>query len=125
MSRKKNPAALIAGIAAAVIGVSIIAVAVLAVAGIITIDKPVGSASADKAESEEPPAVIAEAKNKDLEWQTAELSSEDITATVETEAGSFVIKLYPGAAADRFALLAGDGSFASVGFSTLAENMFI
>ena len=33
MSRKKNPAALIAGIAAAVIGVSIIAVAVLAVTG--------------------------------------------------------------------------------------------
>ena len=65
-----------------------------------------GSADADKAEGEEPPAVIAEAKNKDLEWQTAELSSEDITATVETEAGSFVIKLYPGAAADRFALLA-------------------
>ena len=67
MSGKKKPAALIAGIAAAVIGVSIIAVAVLAVAGIITIDKPVGSASDDKAESEEPPAVIAEAKNKDLE----------------------------------------------------------
>lgn len=125
MSRKKKPAALIAGIAAALIGVSIIAVAVLAVAGIITIDKQVGSASADKAENEEPPAVIAEAKNKDLEWQTAELSSEDITATVETEAGSFVIKLYPGAAADRFALIAGEGSFASVGFSTLAENMFI
>ena len=55
MSGKKNPAALIAGIAAAVIGVSIIAVAVLAVAGIITLDKPVGSADADKAEGEEPP----------------------------------------------------------------------
>ena len=49
MSGKKNPAALIAGIAAALIGVSIIAVAVLAVAGIITLDKQVGSASADKA----------------------------------------------------------------------------
>ena len=44
---------------------------------------------------------------------------------METEAGSFVLKLYPGAAADKFAELAEGDSFAAAPFATLAENMFV
>ncbi len=126
MSKKKNPAAMLAGIVAMVLGVAIIVIAALAVAGIIKIDRPAGSGKVENSTEESGSAVLVEEeKCRDLEWQTADAAPEDVTATVETEAGSFVLKLYPGAAADKFAELAEGDSFAAAPFATLAENMFV
>lgn len=125
MSKKKNPAVMLAGIVAVTLGVAIIVVAALAVAGVIKIDRPTNGGEAENSASESGAVTVEEEKSKDLEWQAAPAAPDDVTATVETEAGSFVLKLYPGAAADRFAALAESGSFASAPFATLAENMFI
>ncbi len=124
MSKKKNPAAVLAGVVAAALGVAIIAVAALAVAGVIKIDRPASSDSVESSPNESQSVAIEEEKNKDLEWQTADAAPEDVTATVETEAGAFVLKLYPGAAADKFAELAEGGSFDGVAFETVAQKMF-
>ena len=104
MSKKKNPAAMLAGIVAMVLGVAIIVIAALAVAGIISLSRPAGNGKVENSTEESGSAVLVEEeKCRDLEWQTADAAPEDVTATVETEAGSFVLKLYPGAAADKFA----------------------
>ena len=117
MSKKKNPAAILAGIVAMFLGVAIIVIAALAVAGIIKIDRPAGSGKVENSTEESGSAVLVEEeKCRDLEWQTADAAPEDVTATVETEAGSFVLK---------FAELAEGGSFAAAPFATLAENMFV
>ena len=124
MSKKKNPAAVLAGVVAAALGVAIIAVAALAVAGVIKIDRPASSDSVESSPSDSQQVAIEEEKSKDLEWQAADAAPEDVTATVETEAGAFVLKLYPGAAADKFAELAESGSFDGVAFETAAQKMF-
>ena len=52
MSKKKNPAAMLAGIVAMVLGVAIIVIAALAVAGIIKIDRPAGSGKVENSSEE-------------------------------------------------------------------------
>lgn len=126
MSRKKNPAAALAGAVAVILGTVIIALAALAVSGVIKLDKPASGGKVESSASESTPVSVDEEKSKDLEWQAAPAAeAEDVTAVIETEAGSFVLKLYSGAAAERFAELAEGGSFASAQFATLAENMFV
>lgn len=124
MSKKKNPLIITAAATVALLGLAIIVVAALAVAGVITIDRP-ANGNIDKNENPAQSAVIEEEKNKDLLWQTAEASAEDVTAVIETAAGSFTLKLYPGAAADKFAALGEGGAFSSGEFSVLAKDMFI
>lgn len=125
MSKRKIPAVMLAGAAAMALGAASIVTAVLAVTGVIRIDRPAGSDDAEALSSESQSVTVEEEKSKDLEWQAADAAPEDLTATVETEAGALVLKLYPGAAADKFAELAESGGFADAPFATVAENMFI
>ena len=60
MSKKKNPAAVLAGVVAAALGVAIIAVAALAVAGVIKIDRPASSGSVESSSSDSQQAAIEE-----------------------------------------------------------------
>ena len=60
MSKKKNPAAMLAGIVAMVLGVAIIVIAALAVAGIIKIDRPAGSGKVENSTEESGSAVLVE-----------------------------------------------------------------